>query len=331
MKTLKVAQFGLGPIGIEAVKLAARKPWIEMVGGVDVDPSKVGRTLADLTGVTSLGKARVYQTFEALYEAVRPDVVLHTAGSKASGSLEQMEPMIERGLAIASTCEELAFPALSAPALAAEADKRCQRTGARIVGTGVNPGFVMDLLPVCLTAVCREVKRVKVQRVVDASTRRQPLQAKIGSGSDPKEFAEKLNSGRAGHAGLRESVALLAHSLGWALDGIEAVGEPVVAERKIETRFFTVEAGQTCGIHQTAVGRVGGDARITLDLWMYLGAPRPRDVVEIEGEPELGVRVEGGVPGDGATVAALVNAIPRLVESRPGLHLPTDLAVPRWA
>ena len=234
-------------------------------------------------------------------------------------------------MSVASTCEELIFPALKAAGAAEEYATLCRHTGARVVATGVNPGFVMDVLPICVTAVSRTVEKIEVTRVVNASTRRQPLQAKIGSGQAAEPFREKLRAGQAGHAGLRESLALVAHAMGWALDAIVEVGEPVLAEREICTKFFTVRTGEVCGIHQRAVGTVAGEEKVVLDIAMYLDAPNPHDRVVITGRPPLDVVVNGGVAGDDATVAALVNVVPRLVAAAPGLHLATDLPLPRWA
>jgi 4-hydroxy-tetrahydrodipicolinate reductase len=331
MKKIKVIQFGLGPIGIESLKLAADQSWLEVTGGVDIDPAKVGRSLAELTGVAALGAAKVHPSLEALIAAVgQPDVVLHTAGSSAAVSLAQMKPALERGISVASTCEELIFPALKTPAVAAEYDTLCRRTGARIAATGVNPGFVMDVLPICLTGVSREVTSIYVERVVNASTRRQPLQAKIGSGQNPDDFRAKFAAGKAGHAGFQQSVALLAHAMGWRLDEVRETCEPVVATSRVVTRFFDVAPGQSVGIHQKCVGLSGGETKIKLDLQMYLDAPLPHDAIVIKGRPDLNLVLNGGVAGDDATVAALINIVPRLLAAAPGLRLMTELAVPAW-
>jgi 2,4-diaminopentanoate dehydrogenase len=331
MKRIRVAQFGLGPIGVEALKLAAAQPWLEIVGAVDNAPQKAGRPLTEVTGVAALDGLKVSRDLEELFRESPPELILHTASSSAAATLAQMRPALELGVSVASTCEELIFPALKAPALVPEYDALCRHTGSRVVATGVNPGFVMDVLPICLTAVSRTVEKVEVTRVVNASTRRQPLQAKIGSGQPAALFREKLRDGRAGHAGLRESLALVGHALGWKLDAIVEQGEPVVAEREIRTQFFSVRPGETCGIHQRAVGTQEGVERVVLDIRMYLDAAEPHDRVVLSGRPALDVVVRGGVPGDEATIAALVNVVPRLLASSPGLHLATDLALPRWA
>lgn len=331
MKKIQVVQFGLGPIGIESLKLAASHTWLEVVGGVDIDPAKIGRSLGELTGVASLGPAKVFPSLEAFFGALgKPDVVLHTAGSSAALSFAQMRPALERGVSVASTCEELIFPALKSPDLTQEFDTLCRSSGARIAGTGVNPGFVMDLLPICLTGVSREVNSIYVERVVNASTRRQPLQAKIGSGQNPANFRKKFASGQAGHAGFRQSVALLAHALGWKLTEIRETCEPVVATCRVVTKFFDVAPGQSLGIHQTCVGLAGPETKIKLDLQMYLDAPQPHDAIVVQGRPELNLVLNGGVAGDDATVAALINIVPRLLAAAPGVRLMTELAVPSW-
>ena len=331
MKKIKVIQFGLGPIGIESVKLAAEQSWLEVLGGVDIDPAKIGRTLGELTGVAALGRAKIFPSLDALFAAVgQPDVVLHTAGSSAAVSLAQVKPALERGISVASTCEELIFPALKTPDAAHDCDALCRRTGARVAATGVNPGFVMDILPICLTGVSREVKSIYVERVVDAATRRQPLQAKIGSGQNPADFRAKFAAGAAGHAGFQQSVALLAHALGWKLDEIRESCEPVVATSRVVTKFFDVAPGQSLGIHQKCVGLVAGETRIKLDLQMYLGAALPHDAIVVKGRPDLNLVLNGGVAGDDATVAALINIVPRLLAAAPGMRLMTELAVPTW-
>lgn len=329
MKT-RIAQFGLGPIGLETLKLAAAKPWIEVVGGIDIDPAKTGRSLAEITGLADLKDARVWRSWDELCQAGKPDVVFHTSVSKLRAACDQLQPVIRSGVSVVSSCEELLFPQLREPALAAELDRACREHGARVLGTGVNPGFVMDVLPVCLTGVCREVRAIHVQRVVNAATRRGPLQQKIGSGLPPEEFERRFAEGKAGHAGLKDSAALIAHCLGWDYSDITEVCRAVVADHDIRTPHVQVRAGQTCGLHQRGELKVNGETRITLDLKMYLDAPDPHDACQVVGTPPLNLRLEGGVAGDVATIAALVNAVPRVLHARPGLVLMTDLAVPAW-
>jgi 2,4-diaminopentanoate dehydrogenase len=325
---IKVAQFGLGPIGLETLKLAATKPWAQVVGGIDIDPAKIGKDLGELTGTKALRGRLVYGSLRELVARAKPDIIFHTAVSKFRDAFTQIEPMARQGISVVSSCEELLFPQLREPKLAAKLDQICKRAGARVVGTGVNPGFVMDVLPVCMTGVSREVRAVHVQRVVNASTRREPLQRKIGSGWPPATFRRLFKEGKAGHAGLKESLALIAHCLNWKATNFVETGDAVVADHNIRTKFLQVKKGQTCGLHQRAEAKVNGNECLTLDLKMYLDAKDPHDAIQIEGEPPLDVVINGGVAGDQATVAALVNAARGLLQARPGLLLVTDLPVP---
>jgi hypothetical protein len=328
---IKIAQFGLGPIGLETLKLAATRPWAKIVGGIDIDPAKVGQDLGRLTQTKSLRGVRVYPSLETLCAREKPALIFHTAVSTFRAAFDQLAPIARRGIHVVSSCEELLYPQLRHPQLARKLDQLCRKSGVGIVGTGVNPGFVMDVLAVCLTGVCRLVSAVHVQRVVNAATRRGPLQRKIGSGLAPKEFGRRFRSGQAGHAGLKESLALVAHCLGWKIQKLIETGDAVIADHAIRTPYVEVRAGETCGLHQRAEARLNGKVRLTLDLKMYLDAPNPHDAIQIEGDPPLNLRLIGGVAGDQATVAALVNAVPRLLRAPPGLRLMTELAVPRIA
>jgi 4-hydroxy-tetrahydrodipicolinate reductase len=326
---IKLAQFGLGPIGIEALKLAARKPWAEIVGGVDIDPQKIGRSLAEITGESSLAGAKVFGSFEELVRAAMPEVVLHTTVSRFRNAFPQLELLARSGVSIVSSCEELLFPQLKEPLLAHQLNEIARVWKSRIVGTGVNPGFVMDVLPVFLTGVCREVERIEVTRVVNASLRRQPLQKKIGSGLEPERFRALFKEGKMGHVGLVESLALVAHTLGWRIGEIAETCEPVIAERAIKTEFLEVPRGLTCGIHHRAEAVTREGRGLVLDLTMRLEAENPRDEVRVTGDPPVHAVLPGGIHGDRATVAALVNTAARIREVEPGLRLMTELPTPR--
>lgn len=324
-KRLKVAQFGLGPIGRSCVQVAAERLNLELVGGIDIDPALAGRSLADVCGLEGTDAGLIYPSFAELWKEVRPDVILHTAGSRAVDAFQQCRPMLEKGLAVVSSCEELLFPSFRAAEATQETDALCQETGGRILGSGVNPGFVLDLLPVCLTGVCRSVNAVYGERVVNASLRRQPLQKKIGSGLHPDEFRRLWSEGKAGHAGFKESLLLIASALGWRMENVVETLEPVIATHDITTPHFKVPIGMTCGLHQVATAESAEGHKIHLDLRMFLNAEDPHDLIRLESDPAICARLEGGVFGDMATVAALINCIPRLLAAPPGVRLMTEI------
>ena len=200
-----------------------------------------------------------------------------------------------------------------------------------VVGTGVNPGFAMDALPITLTAICERVDSVSVDRVQDARIRRLPFQLKIGSGLTPAEFAEKVKTLAVRHVGLTESVAMIADALGWKLDRITDEIQPKIAEAAVESQFLKVEEGKVCGIIQDGVGSVKGKPVIALHMEAYLGAPETYDRVRIEGSPRLDVTAAGGYHGDIATHSITVNTIPKALSAPPGLHTMRSLALPSFA
>ena len=198
-------------------------------------------------------------------------------------------------------------------------DNLAKKHGVTVVGTGVNPGFLMDILPIFITRICQKVKKIKVQRILDVSTRRLPLQRKVGVSLTLEEFRKKVEEKKIGHVGLVESVAFIAYSLGWKLDNIKEEINPTISKMNLTTPYFTIKKGRVLGLKQIAWGIKEGKRVITLDLQMYIGASNPHDSVVIQGDPTITFDIPKGVPGDVATVAVLVNSVPMVVKAKPGL------------
>jgi 4-hydroxy-tetrahydrodipicolinate reductase len=297
---------------------------LELVGGVDIDPAKVGR---DAGEVIALGRPLGFAVANNLSDVLartEADAVLHTTSSYFDLFTDQILEILEAGLDVVSTAEELSFPWLAHPDEAAEIDAAAQKAGKTVLGTGVNPGFIMDTLPLSLTAICQRVDRIEVTRVINASTRRGPFQAKIGAGMSVEAFGAKMAEGRMGHVGLPESVGMVFHTLGKELLRYESSVEPVVAERLVKTNFFRVQPGQVVGLKQVARGYSEEGEFMTLTFVAALDAGEDGDTVKITGKPDLEVRLKG-TNGDLATVAIAVNAVQRVVEAPPGLVTMRDL------
>ncbi|MFQ5919246.1 MAG: dihydrodipicolinate reductase [Thermoplasmata archaeon] len=328
-ETLQVLPFGLGPIGAALTRECLRRGY-EVVGGVDADPAKIDRDVAEVTGVDEALGVRVAPDIQSIVEKGDVDVVLHAATSYIWEAHPQLAAAFQVGANVVSTCEELAYPWRSHRHFAQEIDQAAKWAEVSALGTGVNPGFVMDTLLIALASVCREVTHVAAQRVLDASRRRLSLRQKIGIGLRPKEFAEQAKEGKIGHVGMYESVDMIGTAFGWNLRDVTSEVEPVVAEEPRETPEGRVASGRVAGIRQVGrgVGREG--ELIRLELEMSWGAPNPEDFVSIDGRPGVALRIPGGLPGDEATIAAVVNAIPRVVDAEPGLKTMLDLPLPRY-
>ena len=239
--------------------------------------------------------------------------------------------MAKAGLSIVSTCEELAFPWTTCPETSERIDRLCRDNGVACVGTGVNPGFLMDFLPTVMTAVCQKVERVKVSRIQNASVRRVPFQQKIGAGLTLDQFQDKVSQGTLRHVGLTESMQMIAHRLGWKLDETTESLEPVIAEREITEGYTPIAKGQACGVEQIGRAFVNGSEVITLAFRAAVGESESFDRIEITGEPSLVSTIQGGVNGDTATCAIAVNAIRSILESSPGLRTMVDMPAVGYA
>jgi hypothetical protein len=326
---VRVVSFGLGPIGLAAARLALQKTSVQLVGAIDVDPEKVGRDLGDLLELGRSTGVVVEADAEAALRRLQPDAVLHCTSSFLPAVKEQLLLIARCGADVVSSTEELLVPDLQQPALAQQLDAAAKAAGVTMLGTGVNPGYAMDFVPVLATAVTFDVQAVKCTRVVDAGTRRLPLQRKVGAGLTKSEFQQQLATGRFGHIGLRESVALLARALELQFDRIDQTVEAVLAPEDLKTPFLTVKEGQVAGIRNHGYAWLGKRPVVHLDLAMYVGAPDPRDEVVLESTPPIHLKFLGGIAGDQATAAILVNSLHGVVAAAPGLCTVLDVAPPR--
>jgi len=324
-KKIRVVQFGIGSIGASIVRLMRQKSSLEIVAAIDNDPAKAGRDLGDIVGASDApwGIMIVPQPVAALERPT--DVVVHTTSSYLANVMEELLACLNSGCCVVSTCEELAYPFRKHPQLSARLDAAAKEEGVALVGTGVNPGFVMDKLVLTLSAAAHRVDWARATRIVDASKRRLPLQQKIGAGMAPDEFREQVALGKIKHHGLPESIAMVADSLGFALDDISETIEPLLAEEPLITEFLEVAPGQVAGVHQIARGAYAGQEKVFMELQMYVGAKRPSDTVELRGDPNLSMTIPGGTHGDLATAAISVNAIPAILAAPAGLRTVRDL------
>lgn len=329
---VNVAHIGLGAIGREVVRLVMRREELRLVAACDISPDLVGTSIStvldedltpggDVTVVAGLADAHLGPDDEL--------VVTHTTSSSLSRCLPELLGAVEAGAHVVSSCEELSYPWVQAPAEAQRLDAAARAAGVAVVGTGVNPGFAMDYLPVVLSGAAKRVDSVRVHRVQDAGVRREPLQAKVGAGISRDEFDRRVTAGSMGHVGLTESAQAVAAALGWdAADTTETI-EPVVAETATPSAFGTIEPGSIAGIDQVAVVRVDGEERVRLHLQMAVGIGPSQDDIRLTGDPDLHLTVPGGLHGDLATAAALVNTIGSIRHAEPGLRVMTELRPPR--
>jgi 4-hydroxy-tetrahydrodipicolinate reductase len=320
VQPITVAQYGIGPIGAEIARVLLMKSWFKVVAAVDVDPNKIGKDLGDVIGLGRQVGVKVTPTLD-----VKADVVCHSTGSRLRDVAGQLKDLLGRGSHVVSTCEELSFPLDRE--IREELQQLARAKNVTLIGTGVNPGFVMDKLPLTATAVCQQIESVQIIRIQNASTRREPLQRKIGAGMTPQEFRAAVDAGKIKHMGLRQSLMMVGNGLGVEFDSVsDEKIEPIVAEREVVTQYLKVAPGQVAGVHQTIYGK--GRINVSLELRMYVGAEDvAADKVIIKGVPDVELTVTGGIHGDRATAAMAVNCIPRVMNARHGVLTMDDIPI----
>lgn len=319
------AHIGLSTIG-NLTLAAASRAGFQPIAGVDRDPSVIGQDLGSLAGLAPSG---VLVASELSAESA-PAIAFVSTASSLEVAAETILPLVDRGIHVVSTCEELAFPWTSNRALSERIDEAARRAGVAVVGTGVNPGFVMDTLPLALAGATGSIESVVIDRHVDVSSRRIQLQRKVGAGLTVEEFKREADAGRLGHVGLRESAQMVAAGLGLSSRAVEMVMEPVVADRRVILGETVIEPGQCTGMRQRAVVRDDDTAGVTLNLTMAVGVEQPHDAIHIAGIPSLTLTIPEGIAGDTATAAVCVTAARAIPYANPGLRTMPELAIRPW-
>ncbi|HJU43194.1 MAG TPA: hypothetical protein VJ691_10285 [Vicinamibacterales bacterium] len=327
---IRVLMYGLGPIGAAVARQLASRKGFQIVGAVDIDHNKVGLDLGQVIGLDKKLRVRVTNDAGSAIKTGRPDVAVLCTSSSLKKVMPQIEAVLKKKVAIVSTTEELSYPVGKNRALAKKIDALAKKAKVAVVGTGVNPGFAMDALPITLTGICERVESIRVDRIQDARSRRLPFQQKIGSGLNKEQFEQKVKDGSVRHVGLAESVTMIADAMGWKLDKVTDEIHPKIADRAVESELIAVDPGYVCGIVQDGVGYMKGKPVVTLHMEAYLGAPESYDAVTVEGSPRITQKIAGGLHGDVATASITVNSIPKILRVSPGLRTMADMPIPSW-
>lgn len=330
MKNIRVALYGVGAVGALIAKHLLEKQGIDIVAAIDIDPQKLNK---DLGEVLQLGKETgitITDNVEETLEETRPDIVVHATSSYLRQTFSQIGALVKLNVNVVSTCEELSYPYISEPKLAKELDALAKKHNVTVLGTGINPGFLMDTLVITLTAPCTRIDRIEATRIMNAATRRVPFQKKIGAGLTIEEFNTKIkNKQITGHVGLEQSIAMIAEALAWKLDRITVEpAEPIIAKKSVASNDVQVPAGRVAGLKQTSRATVNNKEAITLHFEAYIGAEQEYDAIIVHGVPNISQKIQPCVHGDAGTVAMIANAIPRVINAPAGLQTMKDLPVP---
>lgn len=331
LQPFKVIQIGFGSLGRHIAGSILKRENLELVSVVDENPELMGKSLQELLGEGLDSDIQITDDLEGILTSAEVDVAIVATSSSLEVVVPTIETCLSFGLDVISICEELAYPFQKKLDLATSLNSVAEQNGKTVLGTGINPGYLMDLLPIVLTAPCQSVETIRVTRHMNSSHRRPSFQKKIGTGMSEDDFRQNIDEGRiTGHVGLVESIQMIDAALNLNLDTVEELPpEAIIAEQEITNSFTTIKKGDVLGLRSVGVGRRDGKEIIVLDFQAYAEATPQYDEVIVEGIPRIHQRIEGGVQGDLGTVGMILNLIPIIVKESPGLKTMKDIPVPR--
>lgn len=324
-RTLKVAIAGLGPVGQAVARAVLETPALKLVAVADPAPLHAGKDVGTVLGLPRKTRVKVEGDPDKFFKRVRADVAFVCTSSLLKDVKPQIAALVSHRVNVLTTCEELAWPVPTRAAAFKDLDRLAKSKKVSVLATGVNPGFAMDTLALALTAPCARVRRVSVTRVVDAAARKLPLQRRVGAGLNLGQFRRAVTEGTVRHVGLVESAHMIAGALGWKLERVDETLEPAIAPRDLDSEYLRIPAGAAAGIRQAVRAYRDGELAISLDLQVYVGAESPRDHVLVDGDPAVDATIAGGVNGELATAAVLLNSLPRLLHAPAGVLTAKDL------
>lgn len=332
MSQMRVIIWGLGAMGSGIARALLERENVAVVGALDLNPANAGRTLTEVVGaghsdvVVSASPAAV----------VRPgvaDAAIIATASFLPEVLPQIEQAVHAGLNVITIAEEMAYPAAQHPAAARELDALAKKHGVTVVGTGINPGFVLDSLIIALTGACLQINAIHATRINDLAPFGPTVMRTQGVGTTPQEFAAGVESGSiVGHVGFPESMQMIAKALNWQLDEVVQTKEPIISSVRRETPHVVVEPGMVAGCRHVAYGRSNGRTLITLEhpqqIQPELAHVETGDFIRIDGTPDINLQIKPEIPGGVGTMAMAVNMLPVVMAAEPGLKTMQDLPLP---
>ncbi len=324
---IKVIQYGLGAMGVGMVKMLLEKKDIELVGAISASGRNKGLDVGTAIGLDRKLGVLISNDAEKVLNTVKADIVLHATCTTLEDAVRETVPILKSGKNVITIAEEVLYPTGGNKKVFDDLDRIARENNVTILGTGINPGFVMDFLPLSMTGIMINIKRIKMQRVVNYGRYGKSVWEHIGVGKDIEAFNQGCKRGEIVlHVGLEQTVNICAAALGWKLDKITVDKEPIISRIQRDTEFGSVLPGSIGGFKQIAIGWYKEEALITQELIGLINPDEKEDGVALgnniwlEGDPSIHLFVGGEFADQGGkgTYAHAVNSIPQVIQAKPG-------------
>jgi hypothetical protein len=336
---LKVIQWATGNVGRAALRQILSHPDLELVGCLVHSDAKVGKDAGDLCRQPATGVLATRNVDEIL--ELEADCVSHMPlpsaqyGDDPAVDLRDMCRILESGKNVVTTVGYL-YPRAYGEDVFERLERACRAGHSSLHGTGANPGWMSDVLPLTASAMSAQIDRIYARESTDFSwyPSEQVIFDLMGMGSTEAEYAARAERYIGWLSGLfRESIMLVADGLGVALDDITFESEVRLGEAAIEIAAGRVAKGTVAAQRFVWSGIVRGKPAIVLEA-VYMARreaapdwPEPGFVCRVEGKPTMKFELDEGWISNGliATAVHAVHAIPAVCAADPGVRTFLDL------
>ncbi|MEV4894502.1 dihydrodipicolinate reductase [Nonomuraea sp. NPDC055795] len=340
MPAIRVVQWATGAVGRYALRSVLSRPELELAGVLVYDPDKTGKDAGDLVALPRTGVTCTDDVERIL--ATDADCVLHMPlpasyfGADQAADLETICALLASGKNVITTTG-FVYPKSYGPGVVQRIETACAEGGTSLHGTGVNPGFMSDFLPLALSGLSSRVDHIYVRESSDfrGHPSRQIVVDLVGFTRSAKDYIAAVRPYRAFQRSLfAESAQLVADALGVQLDEVEESDEFELATEEFEIAAGLVREGTVCASRWVFSGLVRGRPFMTIEVVYKADAakvrrwPDPGFSIHIEGVPQMTVSVEEVSHGLAAAASHAVNSIPAVVSAKPGIRTLLDLPLP---
>ncbi|HHX19716.1 MAG TPA: NADP-binding protein [Clostridiaceae bacterium] len=338
MRDIRVALWGFGAMGSGIAKMIASKEGINISGVCVRRDHLVGQEVYSYLGIDRGDRDPVVITnkIEDIVRRDLCDIVVLATDSFVEAQFDKIMFCLDRGVNVITMAEEMAWPWAQNEELADKIDALAKMRGVTVLGTGINPGFVLDYLILALSGTCEHVESIEAARVNDLAPFGKSVMVEQGVGISVEEFDRRMAEGSlAGHVGFPESMSMIAEGMGVELVEIEETRDPIITNVDRKSAHGEAKKGHLAGVRQQSYGRLAdGKVFIHLDHPQQI-CPEDEgidtgDYVTIHADGyDMNLSIVPETPGGIGTIAMVVNMIPHVIGAEPGLRSMLDLPVPR--
>lgn len=334
MENIRIAIWGFGAMGAGMANMLYKKKGVDVVGVCDLHPERAGKSVAEVLGIDKWSDVMIDKDIDKVLSVPNIDLCLLATDSYTKGAFNKMKLILEKGINVITTAEEMAYPKAQEPELAKQISDIAKANGVTVLGTGINPGMIMDLLVVCLTGCMETLDHVEAKRVNSLSPFGVTVMEEQGVGITKDEFENRVAKDElAGHVGFSESINMIADAVGWEVDKFEQQMKPIYTSVDRKSPYGFAAAGNIAGINMTGQGHVEGQVKIDMihpqQIEPEMEGTHTGDYITLQGNPPVNMAITPEVDGGVGTIAMCVNMIPHVINAKAGLKTMIDLPVPR--